>query len=292
MSRFFFENDEGRWFKEAVVPQIGHSLKAENVLFEDQSEHQHLVVLENDIFGRVLALNGFVQVSTADEFIYHEMVAHVPVLAHGGAKRVLVIGGGDGGTCRELFRHQTIEHVTLVEIERDVIDFTKKWLPSIPGEAFNDPRLDLVIADGAQFVKDTDQRYDVVIIDSTDPVGPGEVLFTEEFYRDCAGLLTPGGIMVTQSGLPFLQPTELKQGYDRMRTSFADVSFYAITVPAYSGGIMTLGFASQSDAARTVSLDTLEERAAATGIRFRYYAPDVHRAAFALPVYVRDILAD
>ncbi|MEM1380140.1 MAG: polyamine aminopropyltransferase [Pseudomonadota bacterium] len=278
------------WFKEEVTGAIGHALRVDKVLFEGEIEHQHIVVFENEIFGRLFALNGFIQLSTADEFIYHEMVTHVPLFAHGDPKRVLVIGGGDGGAIREILRHRNVEHVNLVEIEADVVDFAKKWFPSVCQDAFDDQRLTVTITDGAKFVQETDERYDVVIVDSTDPVGPGEVLFTEEFYAGCKRVMNPGGVMVTQCGLPFLQPAELKKASDNQKTAFANVSFYAITVPAYSGGVMTLGFASDEDLTPRDE-EVLRQRINESGLDFQYYTSSVHAAAFKLPEYVAKIVS-
>lgn len=278
------------WFKEEVTGAIGHALRVDEILFEGEIDHQHIVVFENEIFGRLFALNGFIQLSTADEFIYHEMVTHVPLFAHGEPKRVLVIGGGDGGAIREIFRHKEVEHVTLVEIEKDVVDFAKKWFPGVCGDAFEDERLDLVITDGARWVEETDERFDVVIVDSTDPVGPGEVLFTPEFYAGCYRVLNDGGIMVTQCGLPFLQPKELKKAADNQRTSFDEVGFYAITVPAYSGGVMTLGFSRKGQGLPATG-DALSVRISESGLEFKYYNANVHEAAFQLPEYVANIVS-
>lgn len=281
-------NDE-TWFKEEVTGAIGHALRVDNILFEGEIDHQHIVVFENEIFGRLFALNGFIQLSTADEFIYHEMVTHVPLFAHGAPKRVLVIGGGDGGAIREILRHQNVEHVNLVEIEADVVAFAKKWFPAVCQDAFDDPRVTVTITDGAKFVQETAETYDVVIVDSTDPVGPGEVLFTEEFYAGCKRVLNDGGIMVTQCGLPFLQPEELKKAADNQRTAFKNVRFYAITVPAYSGGVMTLGYATDSDETPETNTD-LGARINDSGLAFQYYHAGVHAAAFQLPEYVAKIV--
>ncbi|NRA30175.1 MAG: polyamine aminopropyltransferase [Parvularculaceae bacterium] len=277
------------WFKEEVTGAIGHALRVDNVLFEGEIDHQHIVVFENEIFGRLFALNGFIQLSTADEFIYHEMVTHVPLFAHGAPKRVLVIGGGDGGAIREVLRHQNVEHVNLVEIEADVVDFAKKWFPTVCQDAFDDPRVTVTITDGAKFVQETAETYDVVIVDSTDPVGPGEVLFTEEFYAGCKRVLNQGGIMVTQCGLPFLQPEELKKAADNQKAAFKNVRFYAITVPAYSGGVMTLGYATDSDETPETSTE-LGAQIKASDLSFKYYNANVHRAAFQLPEYVAKIV--
>ena len=277
--------DGQQWFKEQVTGEIGHALRIDRLLFEGEIDHQHIAVFENARFGRLFALNGFIQLSTADEFIYHEMVSHVPLFAHKSPKRVLVIGGGDGGVIREVLRHEGVESVTLVEIEREVIAFAKQWFPDVGGDAWDDPRLTVEIADGAEFVR-RDGQYDVVIVDSTDPVGPGEVLFTPEFYADCHARLAEGGIMVTQCGLPFLQPAELKKAHDNQARSFADVSFYTIAVPAYSGGLMALGFARKGGAHG----GGVAARVAWSGLTFRYYTPEGHEAAFALPAYVRRVI--
>ena len=288
MTDFIHQIDGQTWFKEQVTPEIGHALRVDRLLFEGEIDHQHIAVFENERFGRLFALNGFIQLSTADEFIYHEMVSHVPLFEHGAAARVLVIGGGDGGVIREVLRHESVERVTLVEIEADVIAFSKEWFPSVGGDAWDDPRLNLQIADGARFVKDEAREYDVIVVDSTDPVGPGEVLFTPAFYADCHARLAEGGIMVSQCGLPFLQPAELKTAHDNQAKSFGDVRFYTIAVPAYSGGLMALGFARKGGAARTGA--EIADAARAAGLRCRYWTPDVHRAAFALPAYVQAVI--
>ena len=285
---YLHEIDGQTWFKEAVTGEIGHALRVDKLLFEGEIDHQHIAVFENERFGRLFALNGFIQLSTADEFIYHEMVSHVPLFEHGAARRVLVIGGGDGGVIREVLRHEAVESVTLVEIEREVIEFSKRWFPDVGGTAWDDPRLDLQIADGAAFVKNGNLAYDVIIVDSTDPVGPGEVLFTEAFYADCHARLTEGGIMVTQCGLPFLQPAELKKAHDHQARSFGRVGFYTIAVPAYSGGLMALGFARKGG---VVPADgEVAGAVQRADLSFRYYTPAVHRAAFALPAYVQRVI--
>ncbi|NIP18489.1 MAG: polyamine aminopropyltransferase, partial [Xanthomonadales bacterium] len=174
-------------------------LKADRVLYDSETAHQRLRVIENATFGRILTLDGVVQTTQADEFIYHEMLAHVPILAHGAARRVLIIGGGDGGMAREVLRHRAVEHLTMVEIDAGVVDFAKRYLPSLNAGAFDDPRLNLVIEDGAAFVRRSTEAFDVIITDSTDPIGPGEVLFTDTFYAHAKNRLAEGGILVTQN---------------------------------------------------------------------------------------------
>ncbi len=274
------------WTVETLHDDFRQCLKEGAVLYDSETAHQRLRVIENATFGRVLTLDGVVQTTEGDEFIYHEMMAHVPVLAHGVARRVLIIGGGDGGMAREVLRHRAIEHVTMVEIDAGVVEFAKQYLPSLSAGAFDDARLNLVIADGAAFVRESAESFDVIIADSTDPVGPGEVLFTDSFYGHVKGRLAEGGIFVTQNGVPFLQGDELKGTMRAFRSLFHDATCYLATIPTYAGGPMAFGWGTDS-AARQVELETLETRFAAAGIAARYYTPEVHKAAFALPGYVK-----
>ncbi len=243
----------------------------------------------NPTFGRVLTLDGVVQVTENDNFVYHEMLTHVPILAHGAARRVLIVGGGDGGMAREVLRHRGIESVTMVEIDAGVVDFSRKFLPSISDGAFDDRRLEVVIADGAEFMAQSGPAYDVIIIDSTDPAGPGEVLFTNTFYGRAKRRLTPGGILVTQNGVPFLQRAELTATMRAFDALFSDRTCYLATVPTYAGGPMAFGWGTDGEARRTPR-EVLAERYAAAGLRTRYYNPDVHVAAFALPGYVQALM--
>jgi len=202
---------------------------------------------------------------------------------------VLIVGGGDGGMAREVLKHDSIEQLTMVEIDAGVVDFSKKYLAAISDGAFDDPRLDLVINDGAVFMKQNADVYDVIIIDSTDPVGPGEVLFTDHFYSHAKARLAEGGILVTQNGVPFLQGDELTRTMRAFKTLFADYSCYLASIPTYAGGPMAFGWGSDSDA-RQVDLATLEARFKAAGISTDYYIPEVHRSAFALPPYVARLI--
>jgi spermidine synthase len=277
---------DDRWIEETLHANFRTKYRAGRVLYERRTEHQHLVLFENPTFGRMLVLDGAIQTTESDEFIYHEMLAHVPILAHGRARRVLIIGGGDGGMLEEVLKHRAVEHVTMVEIDQSVITFSREHLGAICGQAFDDPRLRLVITDGARFVAETAERYDVAIIDSTDPIGPGAVLFTESFYRDCRRILNPGGVLVTQNGVPFLQADELKNSVASFRRIFRDGTCYLATVPTYTGGPMAFGWASDDPSLKSVPESVLGDRFRAAGIDTRYYNPAVHAAAFALPGYV------
>ena len=277
------------WVRESLHPDYAQSLRVDRMLYDSETEHQRLKVFENDTFGRVLTLDDVVQTTEGDNFIYHEMMAHVPIFAHGAASRVLIIGGGDGGMAREVLRHQSVAHVTMVEIDAGVVEFSKTYLPMLSQGAFDDPRLELVIADGADFIRSATDRYDVIIVDSTDPIGPGEVLFSDTFYGHAKRRLAPGGILVTQNGVPFLQGDELTGTMRAFTALFADATCYLATIPTYAGGPMAFGWGTDGDA-RNVSLDVLKERFDAAGIDTGYYTPEGHLGAFALPGYVRKLL--
>jgi spermidine synthase len=277
-------------FIEMLHEDYAQSLSIDNILYDNKSKLQHIQVFENRRFGRVLTLDGVVQTTEGDEYIYHEMLTHVPILAHGRARHVLIIGGGDGGMAREVLRHKLVESVTMVEIDERVISFSKTYLPSLSNGAFDDPRLNLVIADGADFVRTAESKYDVIIIDSTDPVGPGEVLFSKSFYGSAKSLLNPDGVLVTQNGVPFMQPDELMGTMRAFQQLFTDWDCYIATIPTYAGGPMAFGWGSLSSSARDVSIEVLADRLAATGIDLRYYTPSVHKAAFSLPRYIEKLL--
>lgn len=278
------------WFNETLYPDVAQRFTMSRVIFRERTEHQDLVIFENPVMGRILALDGVIQTAEGDEFIYHEMLTHVPILAHGLAKRVLIIGGGDGGMAREALKHPGVERVTMVEIDRGVVDLCTTHIPSIGAAAFRNPKLDLVIADGAAFVKTYRDKFDVIVIDSTDPHGPGAVLFTREFYQDCKNCLTPGGILVTQNGVPFLQPDELKNTAARLKTLFADTAFYVGAVPTYYGGLMAFGWGCDSSSPRRTAVDEIAKRFAAAGIDTRYYTPELHVGSFALPRFIQKLM--
>jgi len=279
-----------RWYEEVLHQGLRFKIEATEVLYDSETEHQRVVIFENPVLGLVMTLDDIVQTTQGDEFIYHEMMAHVPILAHGAARQVLIVGGGDGGMLEEVLKHRAIERATMVEIDASVVDLAKRHLRPICGAAFEDPRSELVIADGVDFVARAQARYDVIIIDSTDPVGPGEVLFREAFYQDCRRCLAPGGILVTQNGVPFLQGAELTGTLACFRRHFADATCYLATVPTYFGGPMAFGWASDDPAPRRVPLETLQARFAAADIETGYYTPEVHLGAFALPPYIAKLI--
>ena len=279
-----------RKFAETLYDSYGQEFRVDELLYEVKTGHQHLIIFHNAAFGRVLVLDGVVQTTERDEFIYHEMLAHVPIFAHGQAKRVLIVGGGDGGMLREVTRHKQVERITQVEIDRQVIDMCRQYLPRHSQGAFDDPRLNIVIDDGLKFVQLTDDRFDVIISDSTDPIGPGEALFKDNFYLACKRCLNPGGVLVTQNGVPFMQVDEISTTARRLGRVFDDWHFFSAAVPTYVGGIMTFGWGTDDKTLRHVGIDVLNERFAATAIKTRYYTPEIHKASFALPRYVLEAI--
>ena len=276
---------------ETLHANFGQYFSIDQVLFHEKTAHQDLIIFENAALGRVMALDGVVQTTERDEFIYHEMLTHVPLLAHGCAKRVLIVGGGDGGILREVCRHPEVEQITMVEIDAGVVSFCRQYLPNHSAGAYDDPRLTLVIADGVDFVRQNHDKYDVIISDCTDPIGPGESLFSSAFYDGCARSLNPGGLFVAQNGVCFLQQDEAINSHRLLNRSFSDVTFYQATIPTYYGGIMTFAWASNTPALRQIAQDTLQSRYIASGVSCRYYNPAVHTGSFALPQYLLNALA-
>ncbi|UOM34843.1 polyamine aminopropyltransferase [Acuticoccus sp. I52.16.1] len=283
--------DWANWVTETVNDEAGFrtSLRVDKPVRTVDGE-QALAVFDNPSFGRVLTLDGTIQVTTGDEFVYHEMMSHVALFAHGGARDVLILGGGDGGVAREVLRHP-VASLTLVEIDRAVVDLMVAEVPSVSAGAFDDPRLSLVIEDGAAFVRDTKATYDIIVVDAPDPIGPGAALFTDVFYTRCRRVLRPGGVMVCQSGMPFLAGDWLRGHAATLRHVFDDVSFFLSTVPSYTGGPMAHAFATSDPALKAVKQQALEERALSLDLAMRYWTPAVHRAAFALPPYIAERVA-
>jgi spermidine synthase len=273
-------------FAETLYDAYGQEFRIDEMLYEVKTDHQHVIIFHNATFGRVLVLDGVVQTTEKDEFIYHEMMTHVPILAHGNVRRVLIVGGGDGGMLREVTRHHHIERITQVEIDRQVIDMCRTYLPNHSQGAFEDPRVEIVIDDGLHFVKTTPDRFDVIISDSTDPIGPGEALFREDFYGNCKRCLTQAGVLVTQNGVAFMQLDEVRTTARRLSRVFDDWHFYTAAVPTYVGGIMTFAWATDDVTMRFIDRGLLKTRYIASKIQTRYYTPAIHRAAFALPAYV------
>ncbi len=277
------------WINETLYPDWGQRFLIKRELARVQSEFQDIVIFESFSHGRVMVLDGAIQITEADEFVYQEMLTHVPLLAHGAAETVLIIGAGDGGVLRRVLQHHGVKRAVMVEIDGEVIRLSKEFLPSIAGDAWNDPRAEIIVGDGIDYVKRAgDGTFDAIIVDSTDPIGVGEVLFTDEFYANCARILTAGGLVVNQCGVPFMQHDELHDSSLRRAKFIPHVGAYVAAVPTYVGGYMTLGFAAKQAGLDAVPVETVRTRAEAAGIigQTRYWTPEIHAAAFHLPPYI------
>ncbi len=279
------------WVKEIHQDKTGLSFKVKQTLFSGKSAFQQVDIIETIGLGRILLNDGVFMFSQADEFIYHEMMAHIPIFTHPCPKNVLIIGGGDGAMLREVTRHKNVESITMVEIDAGVVSFCRQYLPNHNAGSYDDPRFKLVIDDGVNFVNQTSQTFDVIISDCTDPIGPGESLFTSAFYEGCKRCLNPGGIFVAQNGVCFLQQEEAIDSHRKLSHYFSDVGFYQAAIPTYYGGIMTFAWATDNDALRHLSTEIIQARFLASGLKCRYYNPAIHTAAFALPQYLQDALA-
>jgi spermidine synthase len=282
-----------RWIAETLFDELGFRMTfaVDKVLYEVQTEHQHLVLFEHQFFGKMLMLDGATQISKKDEFIYQEMMSHVPLFAHGKAEDVLIIGGGDCGIAEEVLKHRTVERLTQVEIDPAVIEFAKEHFPEFTKPVFADRRFESVIDDGAKYVAATDRRFDVIIVDSTDPIGPGKILFGAKFYAGCRRCMKPGGVLVTQNGVPFFQNNELTTTMLRFRRLFADASCYVAAIPVYVGGHMALGIASDDKQVRRHSVATIARRYRKAGsFKTKYWTPEVHVAAFAQPRFIAQLV--
>jgi spermidine synthase len=277
------------WVNETLYAEWGQRFLVKRDLAHVKSDFQDIRIFESHLHGRVMLLDGVVQITEADEFVYQEMLAHVPLLAHGEAKRVLIIGAGDGGVLRRVLQHRTVEKAVMVEIDGEVIRLAKEHLPGIGGDAWTDPRATVIVGDGIDHVRQAEPgSYDVVIVDSTDPIGVGEVLFTDEFYANCSRILSPRGLVVNQCGVPFMQAEELRETSLRRAKSFPDVFAYVAAVPTYVGGFMTLGWAAKDAGCRHVEVAEIRRRADVAGVleTTRYWTPEIHAGAFNLPPYI------
>ncbi|MFZ6764315.1 MULTISPECIES: polyamine aminopropyltransferase [Acetobacterales] len=277
------------WVNETLYPEWGQRFQVKRELARVQSDFQDIMIFESYTHGRVMLLDGVVQITEKDEFVYQEMLAHVPLLAHGDARRVLIIGAGDGGVLKRVLQHRNVEKAVMVEIDGEVIRLCKEHLPHIGGEAWNDPRAEVIVGDGIDYVRKAPAgSFDVVIVDSTDPIGVGEVLFTDEFYANAARLLSDRGLIVNQCGVPIMQAEELAETSVRRGKAFPDIWAYVAAVPTYVGGFMTLGWAAKDATLRQVDSATLRDRAEAAGIlgRTEYWTPEIHAGAFNLPPYI------
>ena len=276
------------WYTEEHSEDTRFSIRVDKQLYSAKSDFQRIDVFESKEFGRFLTLDGLMMVTEKDEFIYHDMIVHIPMAANPNIKKVLVIGAGDGGTVRELTRYDSIEKIDMVEIDAMVVEACRKFIPQTASK-LDDPRVTLFFEDGLKFVRDKVSAYDLIIVDSTDPFGPGEGLFTKEFYGNCYKALTAEGILVNQHECPYYDSyaKSMKRAHDRIVELFPIAKVYQAHIPTYPSGHWLFGFASKKidpiadlDAARWNSL----------GLKTKYYNTELHKGCFAIPNYVIELL--
>ncbi len=279
-----------RIVRESLYKGFSFNLEVDKVIFEEKTQHQNLLIFENSFFGKVMMLDDIIQLTTRDEFIYHEMMTHVPIFSLERPENVLIIGGGDGGIAREVLKHKNIKSCTEVEIDRSVIDLSLKYFPEISNGAYLDSRMNLIIEDGVKFVKETKKKFDIIIVDSTDPIGPGAVLFSEEFYSYCEKCLTKNGILITQNGVPFFQSSELEQSILCFKKVFKYSSCYLATIPTYIGGFMSIGYATNGSEQSKINSEDINQRIKLSNLKTKYYNSLIHKASFHLPNFIKEIV--
>jgi len=278
------------WYSEKHTKNCKFSIRVNKQLYSGQSEFQRIDVFESKEFGRFLTLDGYMMLTEKDEFIYHEMITHVPMAVHPAVKNVLVIGAGDGGVIRELTRYSVIENIDLVEIDEMVVKVCKEFLPKTAC-GFGDKRVNLIFQDGLKYIRKCENKYDLIIVDSTDPFGPGEGLFTKEFYGNCFKALKEDGIMVNQHESPFYDEdaVAMQRAHKRIVESFNISRVYQAHIPTYPSGHWLFGFASK----RYHPVGDLKAREwNQLGFKTKYYNTNLHMGAFYLPNYVEELLED
>lgn len=271
------------WFEENHTDGYRVHWRIRETLYQEKTPYQELQIIDTVDFGKALVLDGAVQTTERDEFIYHEMISHVVLNAHPQPRQVLIIGGGDGGTLREVLRHPEVQRVDMVEIDRRVVEVCKEFLPTI-ASAFDDPRAHLFFEDGVSFVKEARERYDIILVDSSDPTGPAVELYGAEFYRNCRAILNREGMMVAHAESPTFFRPYFKKVWDNMKATFPISNIYLAVVPTYVSGFWAFAVGAKSIDPRTGRGDKPQ----LDGLK--YYTEDVHQAAFMLPPFVQSIL--
>ncbi|MBP3952753.1 spermidine synthase [Bacillus suaedae] len=271
------------WYTEKQTERFGITAKVKQTLHTEKTDFQQLDMIETEEFGKMLVLDGMVMTTEKDEFVYHEMVAHVPLFTHPNPKRVLVVGGGDGGVIREILKHPSVEKAVLVEIDGKVIEYSKKYLPTI-ASALDDARVDVQVGDGFMHIAKSENEYDVIMVDSTEPVGPAVKLFEKGFYEGIAKALNDDGIFVAQTDNPWFHSELITKVYSDVKEIFPITNLYTANIPTYPSGLWTFTIGSKKH-------DPLQvEESRFHDIETKYYTKELHKAAFALPKFVGDLL--
>lgn len=278
------------WFSEFHTPNVKHSLRMHSHLYSKESEYQQIDIFETEEFGKVLTINGSVMLTERDEFIYDEMITHVPMAVHPDAKDILVIGAGDGGVVGELTRYERIENIDLIELDSDVLEACRMYLPGNVCR-LDDQRVHIHYGNALKFIRKCEKQFDIIIVDSTDPFGPLEGLFTKEFYGNCYNALKDDGIMVNQQGSPFYSEdaNEMKRSHKKIASTFPICKVYQAHIPSYAAGYWLFGFASK----KYHPIDDLDSEAWKNlHLRTRYYTTKLHVGSFYLPAFLEEILQE
>ncbi len=277
------ESKLSMWFTELQTDDLAISCRVKQKLYEEKTPFQHLAVIDTGQFGRMLLLDNVIQTSVKDEFVYHEMITHVPLNTHSAPKKALVIGGGDGGAVREIVRHRSIEKVVHCEIDAAVLEASRKFLPEICYE-MDHPKVEIIVGDGIKHVRNNKKTYDIIIVDSTDPVGPAEGLFSAAFYKDIFEALKDDGIFVAQTESPFVNRALISRLYKDISGIFPVTRLYLANVPTYPGGLWSFTMGSKKYDPLDVDISEIPQ------LDTRYYSPAIHRTCFILPPFVKELL--
>ncbi len=273
------------WYTEFQTKDVGLTARVQETLFSGRSDFQEIAVVDSRQFGRMLVLDGVFQTCIFDEFIYHEMIVHVPLCTHPNPRQVLVIGGGDGGSVREVVKHPTVERAEMVEIDGMVVETCKKYLPEISVVLNeNHPKVFLKIDDGIQHMKEASSRYDVIIVDCSDPIGPGQGLFTYEFYQDVFKALKEDGLFVQQTESPFYHQELIKRLHTDIKTFFPITRLYLASIPLYPSGLHCFTIGSKKYDPLAVDVSKIPE------LSTRYYNKEIHKSCFVLPTFIQELL--
>lgn len=278
------------WYSEIYEEKVKLSIKVKKHIYSEQTPFQKIDFFDSDVFGRFFTLDGLIMVTEKDEFAYHDMICHPAFAVNPGIEKVLIIGGGDGGTAREVSRYSNVKQIAMVEIDERVVRLCQKYLPQTAACLAEDERIKLYFEDGLKFVKDTDDGYyDLILVDSTDPIGPGEGLFTTDFYKNCYRALSPDGILINQHESPYYESfaNAMKKSHAKLRKVFPKAEVYQFNMPTYPSGHWLFGFA-------TKGIDPIKdfnpEEWQKNGLNTKYYNVGLHVASFALPTYVQQLL--
>ncbi len=271
------------WYTEKQTENIGLTCKTLGTLHVEQTQFQHIAVIDTLQFGRMLVLDGMVQTTVEDEFVYHEMITHVPLNSHPDPKNVLVIGGGDGGAIREIIKHPSVEKAVLVEIDRRVVELSREYLPEISC-ALDNPRVTVIHDDGIKHVKENPDTYDIIIVDSTEPVGPAVELFSGSFYRSVYSALRDNGLFVAQTESPFFNSNLIRNCYREISNIFPITKLYLASVPTYPSGLWSFTIGSKKYDPESIDFSNVPEYST------RYYTTKLHKGAFVLPRFVEQLL--